>query len=462
MRKRHLWLLPIGILLLLIVGYLGMSVYYCSGFSYGTWINGIYCTGKSAAEVNALLIEGTNVENLHIIDEDGTVCEIAAEKIGYTVDYQSQLERYLRKQNPLLWIHSLFQKEEIALQPQATYDEQLLKKAIGATSIAESAQNRKRKVEIYRGENGYELYNGMNHVLNLEMVLELAKQSMEDGSFQVVLGESGCYEDLPLTGEMQATLALFEKVEAFQQCGIVYDMGDAWIPLEPAVTADWITLDEAGGFVLDAEGQLVLREDGIREFIADLAREYDTYGSTRSFQATRGETVEIQGGTYGNQLDQKKEIKYLTQAFLDRVSEVRVPAYKKEAYVRGKKDIGDTYIEIDMTNQKMYFYEKGQLKIETDVVTGDMRKGYDTPSGVNFVYNKQRNRVLRGKDYASFVNYWMPVKGNIGIHDASWRKKFGGEIYLKNGSHGYINTPYDAMKELYESVEIGMPVVMFY
>ena len=60
------------------------------------------------------------------------------------------------------------------------------------------------------------------------------------------------------------------------------------------------------------------------------------------------------------------------------------------------------------------------------------------------------------------MKYWMPVKGGIGLHDASWRKEFGGEIYKTNGSHGCINIPRDVMKEIYENFEVGTPVIMFY
>ena len=42
---------------------------------------------------------------------------------------------------------------------------------------------------------------------------------------------------------------------------------------------------------------------------------------------------------------------------------------KKHEY-QGKDDIGPTYIEVDMTEQKMYYYVDGVLKIETEVVTG--------------------------------------------------------------------------------------------
>ena len=100
--------------------------------------------------------------------------------------------------------------------------------------------------------------------------------------------------------------------------------------------------------------------------------------------------------------------------------------------------------------------------METDVVTGNTSKKWGTPEGIYSVYAKQKNRILRGTGYASFVNYWMPVNGNIGIHDASWRSTFGGEIYKKSGSHGCINTPYQKMKEIYDTVEIGIPVIMFY
>ena len=108
----------------------------------------------------------------------------------------------------------------------------------------------------------------------------------------------------------------------------------------------------------------------------------------------------------------------------------------------------------------MYLYLNGECTVETEVVTG--KKGMGTPEGFYSVYSKQRNHILRGADYEAFVKYWMPINGNVGIHDASWRSKFGGEIYKKSGSHGCINTPSDAMKRIYESVEVGIPVIVFY
>ena len=177
--------------------------------------------------------------------------------------------------------------------------------------------------------------------------------------------------------------------------------------------------------------------------------------------------ITIDGGTYGSKMDRKKETAYLLEHLLDPgvhtgTPQSHIPSYEREAFCYGKNDIGDTYIEVDMTEQKMYYYEKGGLKLETEIVTGKMRRRMGTPEGVNFVYNKQKNRVLRGPGYASPVKFWMPVKGGIGIHDAGWRKEFGGDIYQTAGSHGCINTPKDKMEELFDCVQIGTPVVMFY
>ena len=445
------------------LGYLGLSNYYSNRFCYGTWINGIYCTGKTVSEVNDLLVAQTEMEKFQIIDQTGEIVVIEPETIGMKIDYSGQLRALLKKQNPFLWTEKLQQNfQEFSYKPEYLFDEKLLKQAIAKTNIVIEANHKVQDVVITKGDNGYELYDGTTNNLQEDKVFTVVAEAIWKGKFAVNLAESACYKDLEYTAEMLEKLDLFAKIDEFQNPGIIYDMGDALVEIGPSIASEWISLDENGEVLLDDSGKLILRKEGIEEFIAGLAKEYDTYGSARTFQTTRGDIIMVSGGIYGNQLDQKKEIIYLTDAVLNDISETHIPKYQKEAFVRGKNDIGSTYIEIDITSQKMYYYENGELLIETDVVTGCVKEKHETPSGVNYVYDKSRNVVLRGKDYESFVKYWLPVKGGIGIHDASWRRKFGGEIYLKNGSHGCINTPTDVMKQLYNQVKVGTPVVMFY
>ena len=48
------------------------------------------------------------------------------------------------------------------------------------------------------------------------------------------------------------------------------------------------------------------------------------------------------------------------------------------------------------------------------------------------------------------------------MHDATWRGKFGGQIYKTSGSHGCINLPLSFIKDFYPEVEVGTPLIMFY
>jgi len=210
-------------------------------------------------------------------------------------------------------------------------------------------------------------------------------------------------------------------------------------------------LNEDSGLIVDHEMADSLLDEKLAQ--------YSTYHN-HTFTTHDGRVLHIKGGTYGNQIAMKTEKKEFL-AFLESADRfyIRKPEYTKEVAIKGKNDIGDTYIEVDIGQQKMFYYRDGELYLETDVVTG---KNKATREEVCYVYAKQKNRILRGPGYASPVKYWMPVSGGIGIHDASWRSEYGGEIYIRNGSHGCINTPLDIVEKMYEVMEVGTPCILYY
>lgn len=124
-------------------------------------------------------------------------------------------------------------------------------------------------------------------------------------------------------------------------------------------------------------------------------------------------------------------------------------------------DLSGTYVEVDIARQTMTCFQDGELLVTTPVVSGRPWDGHTTPSGYYKVQSKSPNRWLTGPDYSVFVQYWLGFHGAYGIHDAKWRSAFGDEIYKRNGSHGCVNTPTEAMEQIYNCAEIGMPVVVF-
>ena len=91
-------------------------------------------------------------------------------------------------------------------------------------------------------------------------------------------------------------------------------------------------------------------------------------------------------------------------------------------------------------------------------MSGNLSKGWGTPAGSYPLTYKQRDAVLKGENYRTPVDYWMPFNGGIGMHDAKWRSSFGGTIYKTGGSHGCINLPHSVAKKIYENISAGMPV----
>ncbi len=120
----------------------------------------------------------------------------------------------------------------------------------------------------------------------------------------------------------------------------------------------------------------------------------------------------------------------------------------------------NTYVEVCISQQRMWFFKNGKLIVDTPVVTGTKYVN-DTPKGYFSMYQRATDTVLTGPGYASPVDYWMAFCGGCGIHDASWRSSFGGSIYTYNGSHGCVNTPYNAVRTIYNNTTYGTPVIVY-
>lgn len=156
---------------------------------------------------------------------------------------------------------------------------------------------------------------------------------------------------------------------------------------------------------------------------------------------------------------------------------VEIPYVSTPRYLPGGGKLATTpwdanrgrYIDIDKKNQVACLYDAtGRVLWETPVTTGNEAAGNGTPVGEFGIYDMVTDFVLIGRDgngdgkpdYENHVDYWMPFNGNIGMHDAFWRKVYGGTEYLQNGSGGCVNLPKDAAAALYAMTHINEAVIV--
>lgn len=228
------------------------------------------------------------------------------------------------------------------------------------------------------------------------------------------------------------------------------------------------------GLIEDENGNLIVSERRIYEYAMNLADKYTTAWCMDRYRKGISDQILISSGKKGDGAIIDGEVLYesILSAFLssgnDSSKNSGTIAETADILIKGTKEynakemLGDTYIEVNMNKQHLYYYVDGALNMDMPVVTGNVNRGRATPTGIFDIYNKRYHTYLRGVDYVSYVNYWLGVNKGVGIHDANWRSEFGDEIYKTDGSHGCINCPEDKVSVLWEVAEVGTPVILYY
>lgn len=226
--------------------------------------------------------------------------------------------------------------------------------------------------------------------------------------------------------------------------------------------SQFIRLDDAMGVTLD--------EAALDQWVTNLSNGFDTVGTERTYTRPDGKVITVDGGAYGWLTDApalKDQIVAAIKSGTD--TTVDIPCEQEAAVYNGlgQPDWGPRYIDVDLSEQYVRFYDGDAVIWESACVSGSPDGQHNTWPGVWYITNKESPSKLIGylpsgeKEYESTVSYWMAFEGNgIGLHDATWQPAFGGDMYASGyGSHGCVNLPYDAAAELYEIANWGEVVI---
>ena len=168
-------------------------------------------------------------------------------------------------------------------------------------------------------------------------------------------------------------------------------------------------------------------------------------------------------------IDQEKETDALYQDIMDKKTEVREPVYEQEAQSRNTNDIGYSYIEIDLTRQRMVLYQNGSPIVDTGFAASS-----STPTGVYRLGDKQES---------ASVDFWMPFTDKLGIYGDSGLVITGTDVSDETGdstdfgsseesvdfgssdswmsTEGCIVLPEEQAQTIYQNVDSGLPVVIY-
>lgn len=434
-----------------VAGYIAFRHYH---FAKNTFIEGTDCTWLTVDEAKNKIEERISEDTIKFVFHNGNSKIILGKKVGIHLKDAEELSNILNEQT----LEFGLKRKDYELKSSVLVDKQKLAQYLSTITelqeqSAREAQNAYIKwSEIHKQFVIVPEVYGFN--VSIDQACELAYETIEKGNMLVDFSTMATTPEIT-SDDLQENL---DELNAILMTKITWQLpDDSTYTLDYNVMKDWIQ-QEDGSYSINLEEE-------VTNFVEVLSKEVsDASSSFRFSSSSLGEEIDIQvEEDLRAKLNQKEQVAQIMDCFAMTANYTCLPEYSTLPINQQL----NSYVELDITAQKVWLYKNGVCILETPVVTGDVDGGHGTPTGIYYLTYKETDRVLRGYNddgskYASPVEYWMPFNGGIGFHDASWRYgKFGGDIYKTNGSHGCVNMPLDAAKTLYENIDSSMPIIVY-
>ncbi|WDF83047.1 peptidoglycan binding domain-containing protein [Lacticaseibacillus pabuli] len=440
----------------LLVIYVGGGIFFQNHMLPGTTVIGTEVGGQTVAAAHNKLTKNYSNDQYQLV-ENGTVkAKASSKQLGLKQDFTTALNRVKSSQNAWSWPAHLVGSGNAHGSVASLSKSQLNAYVDNVSSKLNTNRTAPQNASLVF-ENGAlrekKEVNG-NSIDPTKLSTALTK-AIADNQKQVNLQTT--YAKPTVKTSSTSFMKQKDTLQKMTNLDAKVKVANHTITISKQQLADWLTY---------TNGKVTVSEKGLTAFVAGLNKKYATYQAVRDFKSTKRGTVKVSGGTYGWSINQTAEVKDLANAIAAGKSFTKDAITQGSGYHKNGQDIGGSYVEVDLANQHEYVYKDGKQVLNSAIVSGKP-DGHSTPKGVYYVWSKEQNTYLKGKNsngssYSSHVNYWMPIDyTGVGLHDAPWQPTFGGTWYQQHGSHGCVNNPPAFMPKLFAAVSVGTPVIVF-
>jgi hypothetical protein len=210
--------------------------------------------------------------------------------------------------------------------------------------------------------------------VDADAVTKAVRKAILQGKSDLGLGESELVQPKYTSGstELAKAVETANKYVAAKQT--LTANGKTVTTVEPKTIAQWITFGE--------DLSVSLNTDAIRQWASgDLAKSLNTVGAERKYQRADGKQVTVSGGTYGWSVDGDQLASTLASNIEGaKEASFDVPwSQKASEWNPGGADWGGRYLDVDLTEQHVRFYDGGKIIWESDFVSGDPTEDHGNP-----------------------------------------------------------------------------------
>ena len=367
----------------IIFTYLLIAIFFTNHFFFNTEINGINLSLKSYEEAPDILKKSINDYKLQIIERDGKIEEILGKDIGLQYNEKNSISNVQDRQASLKWIVGLIKKQNYNIGDLVDYNNENLNNKIKELDCLNKDIIEPKNVGFKYLNGSYELIEEVyGNKVKEEKLYEAIENSILNGEVKIDLNEKFCYENPEYTVDSEKAMITKDILNKYISTKITYLFGDKSEVLDGSRINEWLSVDD--------NLEVIINEKSVKDYVLELSAKYNTVGIARNFKSSTGKMVEVKGGYYGWKINYVAETKMLLENIKLGAILEKEPIYTQKGLNRDEDDIGDTYVEINLTSQHLWFYKNGKLITQGDVVTGDPGKGYSTKLGTYMLNYKQK------------------------------------------------------------------------
>ena len=470
---------------LLIIAYAAGFFYFSNHFYQDVTANGLNVSGMNSDDARNILDTFYDNYKLTVKTIDLNEYIIYGKDIDSNITIKDSFNDLFKKQEPYLWFVNMFEHHDFDINADATYDADKLNEVLSDFDFLQE-KNMESPVDAYIGVENDEfkiIKEVLGTTIDREKFDKALDESLRTVQAQLDLKSSDCYVLPKIYSDNDELVKEYEGKKEYAQYVIKIQMDD--LTLEPGMDLYDAVLEKNGD-------SYQISKTKVEKYVSDLASEYDTMDKDRKFTTSfNGRVITTTGSAFGYELNKEETADALYKALTaGKSGTVDAVFVSKGKTMQGENDIGDTYVEVNLSEQRVIAYKNGRKFAEGDCVSGNESAGHGTTTGLYQVQDKLSPTVLRGEkkavtktvkkknkngkkvektkttyeyEYESPVTYWLQFNGGQGLHDAAgWRSAYGGSIYYYSGSHGCVNLPLDLAKKLYENIQVGDPVIVYF
>lgn len=449
-KRKYPWVILALAIILSIIGITKFLDYSHKHFRNGTIINDVDCSKLTVEEASDRINEKLKAPDITYIFVNDEFSTKDQQLFGIKLESNNELKEILEAQNNgnkgLIYTlkNSIFVndvKVQDSLRTFPCFKEENIKKVQNAYLALGTDNLLYIEPEVYGNE------------LDFTEAWELALSTLRSGN--TVIDFRPITKKPEILSTDTELILQRDKLNSILASSVKYILPDgSTFCLDANTIKEWIYRNEDGIYQLDLESSL-------EAFIDELEKKVTEASSTVVFKASGIGDISLPLAKRSS-IDREGELAKLKEELDTSLLYIREPVYSSKAF---SFENYTSYVEVDTTRQNVWMYVNGDCIVDTPCVTGNY-PNHHTPSGIFFLTYKAENTYLKGTNddgskYSSHVNYWLPFNGGIGLHDATWRKKFGSTIYKGNGSHGCVNLPLSAAATIYENIDSAMPIIVY-